>query len=249
MRLLLAPRFWGAHLLMVLALAAAIALGIWQLHVWSAHRDAQARDLSGARAVPLDSVMGGDDVLTGRDLGRPVELSGRWLPDGTVYVSDRLLDGRRGYWVVTPLLVGESAMPVVRGWSTGPEASAAQGEASVTGWLQASEGSGAVDDDPNDDVIPEMRIASMVEKVDADLYSAYVVARSGLGRAGAGLQPVTPASVPSVSSTTSLRNLLYAFQWWIFGGFAIYVWQRWCRDVVEAAHTGPGVPEQVPSNA
>ena len=75
-----------------------------------------------------------------------------------------------------------------------------------------------------------MRIASVVEHVDADLYSAYVVARDGAGTAAAGLAPVTPDSIPEVSSTTSLRNLLYAFQWWVFGGFAVYVWVRWCRD-------------------
>ena len=25
-------------------------------------------------------------------------------------------------------------------------------------------------------------------------------------------------------------NLLYALEWWVFGGFAVYVWSRWCRD-------------------
>ncbi|MCW2826540.1 MAG: hypothetical protein JWQ67_156, partial [Marmoricola sp.] len=52
-------------------------------------------------------------------------------------------------------------------------------------------------------------------------------------RAYAGLLPVTPESIPEVSSTTSLRNLLYAFQWWIFGVFALYIWIRWCRDTWE----------------
>ena len=45
---------------------------------------------------------------------------------------------------------------------------------------------------------------------------------------------MTPESIPEVSSTDHLRNLLYAFQWWIFGGFAVYVWGRWCRDQLEA---------------
>ena len=78
---------------------------------------------------------------------------------------------------MTPVLVGYSAMPVVRGWSAQPEAPVPSGEVEVEGWLQASEGSGAADDDPQDNVIPEMRIASIVEHVDADLYSGYVVER------------------------------------------------------------------------
>ena len=232
--LLLTPRYWGAHLLMVVALVASILLGLWQLEAWQAGRAADARDLSQAASRPLGSVMKGDDTFPGQYLGQPVHLTGEWMPESTLYVADRDLDGRRGYWVVTPVLVGDSAMPVVRGWSAQPEAPEPSGAVDVRGWLQASEGSGAVDDDPQDDVIPEMRIASIVQHVDADLYSAYVVARDA-GAGSDGLEKVTPESVPEVSNVSHLRNLLYGFQWWIFGGFAIYIWWRWCRDQVEAA--------------
>ena len=232
--LLIAPRYWGAHLLMVAALAAAIGLGIWQLNAWQAGREADARDVSQAAPLALDEVMTGDDPFPGEYLGQPVTFAGEWLPEGTLYVADRDLNGKRGYWVMTPVLVGDSAMPVVRGWSAQPEAPRPSGPVDVRGWLQASEGSGASDDDPEDDVIPEMRIASVVEHVDADLFSAYVVARDA-GSATVGLEKITPESVPKVSTTSHLRNLLYAFQWWIFGGFAIYIWVRWCRDQLEAA--------------
>jgi surfeit locus 1 family protein len=226
---LLAPRYWGAHLLMVLAVAATVALGIWQLHAWEAGRAAEARDISTAAPMPLAEVMRGDDPFPGEHLGQPVSFSGRWLGGDTIYVSDRELDGKRGYWVVTPVLVGGSAMPVVRGWSAQPESAKPSGSVEVSGWLQASEGAGVPDDDPHDDVIPEMRIASIVEHVDADLYSGYVVDREP----GSGLAAVTPDSIPKVSNVTHLRNLLYAFQWWIFGAFAVYMWVRWCRDELE----------------
>jgi surfeit locus 1 family protein len=233
-RLLLSPRYWGVHLLMVLALAVAIGLGIWQLHAWQAGRDADARDLTKAAPLALSRVMSGDDAFPGQYLGQPVTFEGTWLPKGTLYVADRDLHGKRGYWVMTPVLVGHSAMPVVRGWSTQPEAPKPSGPVEVHGWLQASEGTNAVDDDPGDDVIPEMRIASVVQHVDADLYSAYVVAHEA-GSGTDGLTSVPPESVPDVSNTSHLRNLLYAFQWWIFGGFAVYIWVRWCRDQLEAA--------------
>jgi surfeit locus 1 family protein len=223
---------------MLAAVAAAIGLGIWQLHAWQAGRDADARDLSKAAALPLTQVMSGDDPFPGQYLGQPVTFSGEWLPEGTLYVADRQLDGRRGYWVMTPVLVGDSAMPVVRGWSSRPAAPLPRGEAEVTGWLQASEGSSVSDDDPHDDVIPEMRIASIVEHVNADLYSAYVVAKDvSPPPAGSGvLRQVSPESVPRVSNVTSLRNLLYALQWWVFGGAAVYLWVRWCRDTWAQAH-------------
>ena len=77
---LLAPRYWGAHLLMVLALAAAVALGIWQYHAWEAGRAAEQRDLSEAAPLALDAVMKGDDPFPGKYLGQPVSFSGEWLP-------------------------------------------------------------------------------------------------------------------------------------------------------------------------
>jgi cytochrome oxidase assembly protein ShyY1 len=230
---------------MVLALAAAVFLGLWQLNVWSAARAAEAHDLSNAKPLPLSKVMGGDSPFPGQYLGQPVVFSGTWLPEGTLYVADRDVAGKRGYWVVTPVKVGESAMPVVRGWSPKAQAPEPSGRVEVEGWLQASEGSGATDDDPHDDVIPEMRIASIVEHVDADLYSGYVVDRDPTD----GLVAVPPDSVPEISSSTSLRNLLYALQWWVFGGLAIYIWVRWCRDLVEQSRAGAVVDEQVASGA
>ena len=228
---------------MVAAVAAAVLLGLWQLHVWDAARTAEARDLSDARPLALTDVMGGDSPFPGKYLGQPVEFRGEWLGAGTLYVADRDLDGRRGFWVMTPVLVGGSAMPVVRGWASTPDAAVPSGEVDVVGWLQASEGAGAEDPDPHDDVIPEMRIASIVEHVDADLYSGYVVARASQSSSGssttkndpafAGLAQVTPDSVPRISTSTSLRNLLYAVQWWVFGGFAVFIWLRWCRDTWE----------------
>lgn len=244
MPILLSARAWGAHLLMLLVLAAAILLGLWQLHVWSASRAAAASDLTRVAPVPLDSVMGGDSPFPGGSLGRPVSFSGRWLPSGTVYVSGRLLHGNRGYWVVTPVLIGRSAMPVVRGWSRVPDASTPDGTVSVTGWLQAGEGNGEADVNPRDKVITSMRIASMTQHVDADLYSAYVVShRASSGTAA--LRKVTPSSIPAVSGTTALRNLLYGIQWWVFGGLAIYIWVRWCRDQLESVHSAASWGEDI----
>jgi surfeit locus 1 family protein len=148
--------------------------------------------------------------------------------------------------VVTPLLVDgtSSAMPVVRGWSTGPSAGPADGTARVTGWLQAGEGEGLVDKTPRNDVIPEMRIASLVQHVRTDLFSGYVIARSFTAHSAAvapaaGLASVHPTDAPDVSSTTALRNFLYAIEWWLFGLFAVFIWYRWCRDTLVQASPVP----------
>jgi cytochrome oxidase assembly protein ShyY1 len=219
---------------MLVCVSIAVGLGLWQYDAWHRHRADAARDLAGQPAKPLERVMTGDSPFPGDSVGQPVTFSGTWLGADTVYVSHRERAGRMGFWVVTPVLVDgtDSAMPVVRGWSARPEAAAPSGAVDVTGWLQATEGDDLVDDDPHDDVVPAMRIASLVEHVDADLYSGFVVARSPAPAGG--VEPVIPAKVPDVSGFTGLRNLLYGIEWWVFAGFALFIWVRWCRDSLAA---------------
>ena len=242
--MLLRPRYWPGHLAMILSLAVAVGLGLWQLDAWQTRRADAARDISHYQPVALSSVMTGDSPFPGRSLGRPVTFSGTWMGSSTLYVDNRYDHDRRGYWVVTPVRVdgSRSAIPVVRGWSPTHTGATPTGTVTVTGWLQASEGSGPIDPNPDDDVIEMMRIASIVEHVDADLYSGYVVARDlAPATAADGLRSVSAAAVPSVSGFTALRNFLYAIEWWVFGAFAVFVWFRWCQDSLR-----PTEPDEEP---
>ena len=239
-RTLLRLTYWPGHVAMIACVSIATTLGLWQLDAWQTRRADAAVDISNTAPVPLDSVITGDSTFPGRSLGRPVTFSGTWMNDATLYVADRKLDGRRGFWVVSPVLVtgSSSALPVVRGWSATATSTPPSGPVQITGWLQATEGSGPIDEDPTDKVLTGMRLASMVEHVDADLYSAYVVARdvTGAGAAdGTDLRSVSASAVPAVSGFTALRNFLYAVEWWIFGAFAFFVWFRWCKDSLEVA--------------
>ena len=231
MRPLLSPRFWGVHLLALVCVVAAGALGLWQYDAWQARRAAEASDLTRQDPIPLAEAMGPDDPFPGDRVGQPVTLDGTWVPDGTVFVSGRDDDGRTGYWVVTPLAISapdDPALPVVRGWvpSLASAPRPPSGRAEVVGWLQPPEGSTIVDDDPGDDVLPQLRIADLVQRVDQDLYGAYaVLTRPTDGLAGADLD-----QLPEVGRFTALRNLLYAVEWWFFGAFAVFVWVRWLRE-------------------
>ena len=226
----------GAAALTLVLVGIAGWLGLWQYDAWQASRDAEARDLSELTPVPLTDVMGNDDPFPAPDLGRPVEVSGDWL-EGGFWVADRELEGQPGYWAVAPLRVGDAAVLVVRGWAPQPDAAllAATGRADVTGWLQAPEGSMVTDDDPSDDVFPEIRVADAVQRVDVDLYSAYLV-----GQAPAeGLQPAALEALPNPSRSTGIRNLLYAVEWWVFGAFAAFIWWRWRRDATAPEALSP----------
>jgi surfeit locus 1 family protein len=134
------------------------------------------------------------------------------------------------------------AMLVVRGWAASVRAAPPPptGSVRVTGWLQPGEGSGNPDPKPGDDVFPDLQVTDALQRVDQDLYGGYVIART-TSPTSEGLAAVTPGALPNASAFTSVRNLLYAVEWWFFGGFAVYVWGRWCRDEVTRV---TGVPSK-----
>ena len=243
------PRLWGAHLLALVLLAGTIGLGLWQLGTWRDHRTDATQDATNAAAKPLTDVMGPDDPFPGLMTGHPVTLSGDWVPAGTIYVSGR---EHGGYWVVTPVAVGgpgRPAMPVVRGWvkDLAQAPAAPSGHVDVTGWLQPPEGSTDVsDDDPTDDVLPQLRIADLIQHVDQDLYGGYVVDRHPTD----GLRPAALAQLPGAGTFTGLRNFLYALEWWVFAGFVVYIWWKHVQEVTAKKDPEESAQEDaVPSGA
>jgi len=243
------PRLWGAHLLALVLLAGTIGLGLWQIGVWRDHRDAKAQDATTAAPKPLSAVMGPDDPFPGLMTGHPVELSGDWVPSGTVYVSGREHAGAKGYWVVTPVAVGgpgKPAMPVVRGWVArlADAPTPPTGSVQLTGWLQPPDGAdGLTDDNPSDDVLPQLRIADVIQHVDQDLYGAYVVDREP----GTGLQKASLEQLPDAGTLTGLRNFLYGLEWWVFAGFVVYIWWRHIQEVTGATPEKDAQEHAVPS--
>ena len=220
-----ALRRWPGHLLVLALLGGAVWLGSWQYGAAQGERESAARDLTQGDPVPLADVLGPDDAFPAPSVGQPVTVSGEWVPDATVFV-----ERDAGYWVVTPLAVdggGTAALAVVRGVRQEPAAEPVSGTAELTGWLQPAEGTGAVDADPSDDVLPQLRVADLVQRVDQDLYSAYAVATEPT----AGLAAARLEQLPDAGRFTGLRNFLYALEWWVFGGFAVFVWVRYLLDV------------------
>jgi cytochrome oxidase assembly protein ShyY1 len=233
---------WLGHLLALGLVAAAALLGVWQLDAWQTRRADEARDLTRADPVALSSVMGPDDPFPGRSVGQPVTLEGEWVETGTVFVSGRDHDGHDGYWMVTPLAIGgadQPALPVVLGWVADPASAPAPpvGSADLVGWLQPPEAGGAVDDDPGDDVLPRLRIADLVQLVGQDLYGGYAVAQQGVS----GLPAADLVELPDAGRFTAVRNLFYAIEWWVFGGFVVLIWWRWLGEQLPP---DPGAPTE-----
>ena len=111
-------RFWlltGAALLVA---AGTFSLGQWQLRRADEKETTQADIQSREALSPLDAQALAALKNPADALYQPVVLQGVWQPTHTVYLDNRPMAGRTGFWVLTPLaLQGSGRMVLVqRGW-------------------------------------------------------------------------------------------------------------------------------------
>jgi surfeit locus 1 family protein len=111
-------RFIVATLAAVLGAAATARLGVWQLD--RAAQKIALRDSIADRAK-LPPIAATDLARTAADAAaqhhRHVRLEGTWRPEHTVFLDNRQMAARPGFFVVTPLVLPQGlAVLVQRGW-------------------------------------------------------------------------------------------------------------------------------------
>lgn len=107
----------GAVVVGVAVTALGVALGTWQTRRGDERVALQARwDAAEAMSpMPVNSDAAFTQVMA--QLPRRIEMRGEFLPQGTVYIDNRSLNGVAGFQVVTPLRVHDGANVLVnRGW-------------------------------------------------------------------------------------------------------------------------------------
>jgi surfeit locus 1 family protein len=111
-------RAWVVLLGAVLVAALTARLGIWQLDRASQKKALEAEIAAQADAPPLSADgLPATAADAERLRHRRIQLQGHWLADQTVYLDNRQMNGRPGFFVVTPLrLPGGDAVLVQRGW-------------------------------------------------------------------------------------------------------------------------------------
>lgn len=102
---------------MLIAVSATLALGRWQLSR-AAQKTALQTAIEQRRALPPLSGTGWLDADPAAVLHRQVLLRGRFEPAHTVFLDNRQMHGRVGFFVLTPFLIEHSnaAVIVQRGW-------------------------------------------------------------------------------------------------------------------------------------
>ena len=132
MRISRFPDLWRFLLISAVALicvAVTASLGFWQLGraaqkqaVFDAITRQQAlqpwHNAQLAAEVALAANSAGE-AQKAHLLHRPVQLQGQWLAEQTLFLDNRQMQGRPGFWVLTPLrLPGEQGVVLVqRGWA------------------------------------------------------------------------------------------------------------------------------------
>ena len=117
-------RFWLITLATVAGMLVTASLGRWQLSRAAQKEALQAMLEARGRMPAMDGrVLLSQPAMAAAEaetlVHRAVVLEGRWLPEHTVYLDNRQMNGRPGFFVLTPLqLVGtpSGVVLVQRGW-------------------------------------------------------------------------------------------------------------------------------------
>lgn len=114
-----AGHFWVVTVAALLTVALTFSLGQWQLDR-AAQKQALQASLDLKKTLPPLSQA---DLLTAQngdlvEVDRLIEIAGHWQPAQTVYLDNRPMNGKPGFWVITPLLLtgSDKAVLVQRGW-------------------------------------------------------------------------------------------------------------------------------------
>ena len=235
-----APRQRGLLVLIAALLCVAVAarLGVWQLGRAAQKAALQAAQDSRARlpAVDVQSLARTPEQAAAQHY-RPVRLVGHWVSERSVFLENRPMQGRVGFFVVTPLrLVGDKdAVLVQRGWAPRdirertllPEVPSTTDVVEVTGIIAppparlyefAAPGSGSIRQN--------LELEAFSRETGLPLLPLSILQSDSPSAAGDGLLRRWPPPAIDIH-----KHYGYAFQWFALGALmaGLYVWFQLVR--------------------
>lgn len=239
-------RIVAALVLLAVVAAVCVSLGNWQVQR-AAERQAMAQSIERGRQsapLPLHARTPPEEFQDWRS----AQATGTWLPQYTVLLDNRNLEGRPGLWVATPLLLdGEAgtALLVLRGWVPRPVKATEQlpdltppsGAQTVTGqmvqrvprlfelWSFGGPGPSALPQTfpaPNGK-LPRVQNLALADYAGATGLKLLPVVLEQTSGDLAGPDPIVSRDwpLPSIDSDT---NRGYALQWFSFAAIAAIAW-------------------------
>lgn len=220
------------------SMALAARLGVWQLDRAAQKNALQASLDARSSQPPLDAA-----TLARTPAGaetqhfRRVVLRGRWLGERTIFLDNRQMDGKVGFFVVTPLAFEASARAVLvqRGWAPRdfseraalPSLATPSGVVTVEGIVAPSPSRlFQFADAASGPIRQNLDIVSFARESGLDLLPLAVLQHDSAGAAADGLLRHWPPPATDVQ-----KHYGYAVQWFaIAAGIAfLYVWHRFIR--------------------
>jgi cytochrome oxidase assembly protein ShyY1 len=230
-RFLLTPRWLGLSALMLALAGAMVGLGTWQLHRYQERTAINAQIDAAGRVAPaqLRATLPPPRGPAGTAPPAPpagaawirVTATGRYDREHELLARGRVIDGRVGYEVLTPLVLDDGAAVLVdRGWvSPAPGGATAlprvpaapSGPVTVTGRVHLSESrAGVIDRREGRIEVRRISMRQLAPELPYPIYGAYVLLDSQEPPTEAGLEAIP------VSHENSWQNGGYVAQWWIF---------------------------------
>lgn len=238
------PLFWLILIAAVAGMLATASLGRWQLARAAEKLALQARIDERTRQPAID----GRALLAPATpdaqqalVHRSVALQGRWLPQHTVYLDNRQMQGRPGFFVLTPLQLADSGAVVLvqRGWAPRnfqdrmqlPPVQTAEGTVQVTGRV-ALPPSRLYEFEGGDSAKGSSRIRQNLDLAAFGAETGLALAPLTVlqtGDAGEGLSRDWPVIGAGVD-----KHYGYAFQWFGLCGLIalLYVWFQIVRRFI-----------------
>lgn len=225
---------WIGVLVLALAIAAAFAaLGQWQLE--RSFEGGEVTHEETETVVDLTAVTEPQQPMASALTGQKVSADVTFV-DGDYVV----LEGRKdGFWVVGHAIVdGSGASLAVALGSVDTRAMADEAIVALerSPFAGSLEGRYVPTESPQESdyksgqlrAIAVSELINLWTQVPDGVYGGYLVAAD----APAGLA-IIDAPPPAVEVSLNLMNFLYAIEWVIFGGFAIFLWYRLVKDAWE----------------
>lgn len=230
-----------AVLLALVGLAGTTGLGYWQFS--RAHRDDIAARVLAADAMAPHLLLTPGAYVPEAAFAHRVDVRGTLDAAHALRSCNRVnADGTQGCWLLAPVDTGRGTITVVLGFAEESTADALLAELrarpnvviEARGRLQPAElmDRGKAILLPTD-TVGAINVNELAMRWNTPLLDGYAVADPAI----AGTAVTSPLILPP--SGITWRNLIYAWQWWGFAAFVLFLLGRYITDVRREA---PGVP-------
>jgi cytochrome oxidase assembly protein ShyY1 len=266
LRTLREPRFAALTALMILVALVCVGAGAWQVYRldYKIRANSELRHNAHDQPAPVASIL---PLVGARAPGthaieyRPAAATGQYDAAHQVLVRKQNLDGRNGYWVLTPFDTTGGTLLVVRGFVAQPDSGGAPavppppvGTVSIVTRIQPSQ-SASDEAAKLDGQVESVNASDQATRLGRPVFDGYGQLLGGQpGTSGLGIVPDPSLSNPA-GGAVEPQHLAYVIQWFLFAFLALAAPVVMARselrdriglpppDELEAVEPSPAMPD------